>query len=156
MIIRAMSKEDIKAVALVHTQAFSRQLGSTKWITCNFNAYPRIMMFVAVNELNQIVGYIQWLQKSGFRKETVIELEQIAVLPVFHGKNIGTKLITQSLKFVKDYLNHQNSILKAVIVTTRSDNAAQHLYERTLGAKVSVIIKDLYSHDEIVMISRFF
>jgi ribosomal protein S18 acetylase RimI-like enzyme len=153
--IRAMSEEDIEAVALVHAQAFSRQFGSMKWITCNFSAYPRIMMFVAVNELNQIVGYIQWLQKSGFRKETVIELEQIAVLPVFRGKNIGTKLIIKSLKLVKEYLTQQNSILKAVIVTTRADNTAQHLYERTLGAKATVIIKDLYSHDEVVLISRF-
>ncbi|MBA2649921.1 MAG: GNAT family N-acetyltransferase [Legionella sp.] len=151
-----MLEQDINAVALVHSQAFSRQLSSTKWITCNFHAYPRIMMFVAVNELNQIVGYIQWLQKSGFRTETVIELEQIAVLPVFHGKNIGTTLITTSLKFVKDYLIQHNSILKAVIVTTRADNAAQFLYEKTLGAKANVIIKDLYSHDEVVMISRVF
>lgn len=73
----------------------------------------------------------------------------------FSWEKIGTKLIIESLKFVKEYLTHQNSILKAVIVTTRSDNTAQHLYERTLGAKANVIIKDLYSHDEVVMISRF-
>lgn len=152
--IRPMLEKDISSVAIVHSNAFSRQLGSTKWVTCNFNAHPRIMIFVAVTKDNQIVGYIQWLQKSGFRKEAVVELEQIAVLPVFHSMKIGTQLINQSLEFVKEYLASQNSILKAVIVTTRSDNLAQNLYKKTLNAKVSATIKNLYSHDEVVMISR--
>jgi ribosomal protein S18 acetylase RimI-like enzyme len=152
--IRPMLEKDINSVAIVHGNAFSRQLGSTKWVTCNFNARPRIMIFVAVTKDNQIVGYIQWLQKSGFRKEAVVELEQIAVLPVFHGMKIGTTLINQSLEFVKQYLTSQNSILKTVIVTTRSDNRAQNLYEKTLNAKVSATIKNLYSYDEVVMISR--
>ena len=152
--IRAMSKEDINDVAFVHSKAFIRQLGSKKWITCNFSAYPRVMIFVAVNNMTQIIGYIQWLQKSGFRKESVIELEQIAVLPDFQGKNTGFTLINQSLHLVREYLTVQRSILKAVIVTTRSDNAAQNLYKKALGAKVSAIIKDLYSHDEVIMVSR--
>lgn len=38
-------------------------------------AYPRFLSFVAeIN--NQIVGYIVWAQKSGFRAEAVLELEQ--------------------------------------------------------------------------------
>jgi ribosomal protein S18 acetylase RimI-like enzyme len=113
------------------------------------------MIFVAANELNQIVGYIQWLQKSGFRKETVIELEQIAILSTFQGKQIGTQLIAQSLKLVEEYLARQTSILKAVIVTTRSDNMAQNLYEKTLGVKINATIKNLYSHDEVIMIAHF-
>jgi hypothetical protein len=70
--IRLMMKEDINSVAIIHSDAFSRQLGSTKWATCNFNAYLRIIIFVARNKLNQSVGYIQWLQKSGFKKESVL------------------------------------------------------------------------------------
>ncbi len=101
------------------------------------------------------MGYIQWLQKSGFRKESVIELEQIAVLPTFQSKNVGTELIKQSLEFVRGYLTSQNSILKAIMVTTRSDNYAQRLYEKTLNAKANACITDLYSADEIVMIARF-
>ncbi len=128
---------------------------SKEWITCNFNAYPRIMIYVAVNEKNKIVGYIQLLQKSGFRKETVIELEQIAVLPAFQGKKIGTELINRSLESVKKYLKSQNSILKAVMVTTRSDNHVQHLYEKTLGAITSATIQNLYSADEVIMVARY-
>jgi ribosomal protein S18 acetylase RimI-like enzyme len=153
-IIRPMLEQDIKSVSIVHSEAFKRQSASRKWITCNFLAYPRIMMCVAVNEEDQITGYIQWLQKSGFRKECVIELEQIAVLPTMQRKNIGTQLIMQSLEFVKEYLHNQASILKAIIVTTRSDNQAQRLYEKTLNAKVNACITNLYSADEVIMIAR--
>lgn len=154
-IIRPMLKKDIGAVAVIHHEAFERQLESTQWVTCNFNAYPRIMMFVAVNELDQVVGYIQWLQKSGFRKESVMELEQIAVAPIFQGNQIGTQLISRSLQSIKEYLTSHASTLKAIIVTTRTDNLAQKLYEKTLGVKINATIKNLYSHDEVIMISRF-
>ena|SRR3990167_327810 len=153
--IRHMSNDDIKDVSFVHSEAFNRQLASRKWITCNFNAYPRIMMFVAVDEMNKIVGYIQWLQKSGFRKETVVELEQIAVLPAFQGKKIGTELINCSLKFIKEYLVTQNSILKSIMVTTRTDNLAQKLYKKTLGVEIVATIKNLYSADEVVMVTKY-
>lgn len=153
--IRAMLEQDIHAISMVHSEAFKRQLSSTKWVTCNFMAYPRIMLYVAVDNKKKIVGFIQWLQKSGFRKESVIELEQIAVLPIFQGKSIGTELIKQSLEFIKEYLISQNAILKAVMVTTRADNFAQRLYEKVLGAKVSACIEDLYSANEVVMIAKF-
>lgn len=152
--IRPMLEQDIESVSIVHSEAFKRQPASRKWIACNFLAYPKIMIYVALNEEDQITGYIQWLQKSGFRKESVIELEQIAVLPTLQGKNIGTELITQSLELVKEYLLSQHSILKAVIVTTRSDNQAQRLYEKTLNAKVIACIPDLYSTDEVIMVAR--
>jgi len=61
----------IDAVADVHSQRFPRQKDSLKWISCNFAAFPRIMIFVAREEKDQVVGYIQWIQKSGFREQSV-------------------------------------------------------------------------------------
>lgn len=153
-IIRPMEREDIRSVVLIHSEAFKRQFASNKWVACNFAAYPRIMMYVALNDENKIVGYIQWLQKSGFRKEAVLELEQIAVLPIFQGQNIGTELIQESLESVKHFISSQGSILKSIIVTTRSDNAAQRLYEKVLNAKIHACIKELYSADEVVMVAK--
>lgn len=149
-----MHEEDIHAVAKVHAKEFSRQKDSVRWISCNFAAYPRIMMYVARDEQDNVIGYIQWIQKSGFRQESVVELEQIAVLEKHQSKGIGTLLIKQSLEYIKDYLADTNSILKAVLVTTRTDNSAKSLYEKVLKAKEIAVIKDLYSHDEVIMLAN--
>jgi ribosomal protein S18 acetylase RimI-like enzyme len=148
-----MHEEDIDAVAKVHSEQFRRQKDSVKWISCNFAAFPRILMFVARDEKDKVIGYIQWIQKSGFRQQTVVELEQIAVLKGQQGKGIGTLLIEKSLKHLKDYLSDTNSTLKAILVTTRTDNQAKSLYEKVLKAKEIAIIKDLYSHDEAIMLA---
>ena len=149
-----MHEEDIDAVAKVHSEQFLRQKDSLKWIGCNFAAFPRILMFVARDEKDKVIGYIQWIQKSGFRQQSVIELEQIAVFKAQQGKGIGSLLIEQSLKHIKDYLADTSSILKAILVTTRTDNQAKALYEKTLKAKEIAIIKDLYSHDEVIMLAN--
>lgn len=148
-----MHEEDIDAVAKIHTEQFPRQQYSKKWISCNFTAFPRIMVFVARDERDKVIGYIQWIQKSGFRPESVWELEQIAVLKNHQGKGIGKLLIEKSLEFIKNYLADTNSKLKAVLVSTRIDNSARSLYEKVLKAKEVAVIKDLYSHDEIIMMA---
>lgn len=153
--VRLMHEKDISAVARIHGESFSRQSASSKWVSCNFNAYPRVMMFVAENDVGDVIGYIQWLQKSGFRKDAVVELEQLAVLPEFRGKGVGAKLITDSLRDLSRYLEENDSKLKAILVTTRSDNDAQKLYKKILGANIAGVIKNLYSHDEVIMLARF-
>jgi ribosomal protein S18 acetylase RimI-like enzyme len=152
--IRPMDETDIDAVAVLHSDAFQRQFSSREWVSCNFQAYPRILIFVAIHA-DEIVGYIQWIQKSGFRKEAVIELEQIAVQTALRGQQIGTQLIKESLSLVERYLQAKSSVLKSVLVTTRTDNPAQQLYKNALGAKVQATIKDLYSHDEVIMTADF-
>jgi len=154
IIILPMHCDDIHEVAKIHSQQFPRQLHSEKWVSCNFAAFPRIMIFVARDERDNIVGYAQWIHKSGFRKESVIELEQIAVREDQQRKGIGSKLIVESLKSIKEYLSEYNSVLKTILITTRSDNQAQLLYKNTLGAEVISIVKDLYSHDEVIMIAH--
>jgi hypothetical protein len=76
------------------------------------------MIFVARSEKDEVIGYIQWIQKSGFR------------------------------------LNECNSNLKAILVSTRVDNKAQELYKKALGAEVISVIKDLYSHDEVILMAK--
>ncbi len=149
-----MHSDDVDAVAKIHAEEFPRQRNSGGWISCNFAAYPRIILFVARDEKDKIIGYIQWIQKSGFRLESVIELEQIAVNKSHQGHGIGTLLISKSLSYIKDYLSDSNATLKAVLVSTRTDNAARALYENVLKAKEIAVIKDLYSHDEVILMSR--
>jgi hypothetical protein len=39
-------------------------------------------------------------------------------------------------------------------VTTRTDNHAQRLYRKALGATPEAVIQDLYSADEVIMVAR--
>ena len=153
MIIRFMGFTDLEDAAQVHKLAFPRQKYSFEWLQCNLNAAPRFLNFVAVVN-DQIVGYIIWVQKSGFRSEAVVELEQLAVEPNFQGQGIGRKLIKESLSLVKEHLVKNGSTLKHILVTTRADNFAQQLYKDTLGAEIETTISNLYSADEVLMIAR--
>jgi ribosomal protein S18 acetylase RimI-like enzyme len=153
MNVRQMTAHDIQPVAEVHKAAFVRQTMSRDWIQCNFNAYPRMQLFVA-EEGGAIAGYIHWTQKSGFRTTVVLELEQLAVHPDFQDRGIGRHLITESLPLVRAQLAKRGATLKHIIVTTRADNYAQKLYQKTLGVETETTITDLYSADEVFMIRR--
>ena len=149
-----MTAGDVPAVAALHRQAFPRQVASEPWISCNFAAFPRMMYFVAEAKDGKLVGYIHWSQKSGFRPEVVLELEQLAVAADRRGQGIGARLIQLSLPLVQNELALRRAWIKHLMVTTRADNAAQRLYRRVLGAEVEATIGDLYSADEVVMIAR--
>lgn len=154
MHIRAIKNSDIDAVAAVHQAAFARQNYSNEWIRCNVAAYPKMQFFVAESN-GEIRGFIHWTQKSGFREQVVLELEQIAVHPNFHGQGIGTSLIRDSLPLVKAQLAQRGATLKHIIVTTRADNDAQRLYRKELGAEIEATITNLYSADEVFMVARY-
>lgn len=154
MNIRQFEKEDLVSTSEVHKAAFIRQSMSYEWIECNSNAYPKSQIFVAEKKDKEIVGYIHWCQKSGFRLEVVLELEQLAVHPSCQGKGIGTKLVKESLPQVQKQLKTRNAEIKHVVVTTRADNFAQKLYKKTLNAEAEATIVNLYSADEVFMISR--
>lgn len=153
MFVRLMNITDIESVAEVHQSAFPRQKNSFEWIKCNYNASPRLLNFVAIIE-GEVVGYITWIQKSGFRTEVVLELEQLAVKISWQGQGAGRNLILGSLPLIKRFLAKNGSTLKHILVTTRSDNFAQKLYRETLGAEVEAQISNLYSADEVLMIAR--
>ena len=153
LVVRAAAKTDLPAMAAVHVATFPRQLDSLAWIECNFKAYPRIAYFVAEKD-GELIGFIEWIQKSGFRKEVVLELEQLAVQPSFQGQGIGTALIKDSLEQMDRLLKKRNARLKSIMVTTRTDNQAQELYRKVLRAEPQAVIKDLYSADEVILLVR--
>lgn len=151
--IRPMLPVDLATAAEVHRLAFVRQKLSVEWLSATLNAYPRFLCYVA-DVPGKPAGYILWAQKSGFRDQAVLELDQIAVLPDLQGQGIGRALIHQSLPLVKAELAQQGSTLKHIIVNTRADNHAQQLYRDALGAEVVATISDLYSADEVFMVAR--
>ncbi|EGU30712.1 GCN5-related N-acetyltransferase [Vibrio ichthyoenteri ATCC 700023] len=148
-----MEQSDLTAAAEIYQATFVRQSHSLEWLQCNLNAFPRYMMFVAQSD-SEILGFITWAQKSGFRREVVLELELLAVKPSCQGKGVGKKLIVDSLPLVKTLLASKDAVLKHVLVTTRADNYAQELYKNALGAEIEATISNLYSADEVLMIAR--
>lgn len=152
--IREMVEGDVEEVAKIASESFSGlKEKAEEWIKCNFSAFPRMKYFVAEDK-EKICGYILWIEKGGFRKNAVIELEQIAVISESRGKGIGLKLINDSLKMIKKELHKRGSKLKIIEVTTGIENSAQKLYKKTLNAKVEATIKDLFRGDEVIMIAR--
>jgi len=153
VLVRRLTGADIPKVAEIHAEAFSRQGHSTEWIRCNAQAFPRMRFYVA-ESAGSLCGFVLWTEKSGFRKDVVLELEQIAVAARYRKQGVGQALIMQSLPDVVRQLADRGATLKAVFVTTRADNDAQQLYRKTLGAEVEANLPSLYSADEVVMIVR--
>ncbi|MDA8646698.1 GNAT family N-acetyltransferase [Porticoccaceae bacterium] len=123
------------------------------WLSCTLKAAPRTLCFV-IEQGHQIQGYIIWAQKSGFRPEAVVELEQIAIDPSQQNRGLGQLLIEQSLQQVKEQLGSVGSSVKLVLVSTRADNHAQSIYRKVLGAEVEATISNLFSDDEVYMVAR--
>ena len=152
-----LKKQEIREIAKIASENFSglKELTKAKkWINCNFNAFPRAQYFV-VKSRKKILGYVLWIEKGGFRREAVFELEQIAVKKEFWSQGAGKKLINDSFLRIKKYLKKRNSSLKLIQISTGTKNSAQILYEKTLGAKLECKIKDFYKTDEVIMIARF-
>jgi ribosomal protein S18 acetylase RimI-like enzyme len=157
MEIKRANNQDLEKISQIASENFSGLKDikdARQWVACNFSAFPRVQYFVAEDSGN-ITGYILWLEKGGFRKESVFELEQIAVAKNFQGQGIGTFLIEKSFLEIKKHLEERGAKLKAVEVTTGTDNRAQQLYKKALGANPECVIKDFFRGDEVIMIARF-
>jgi ribosomal protein S18 acetylase RimI-like enzyme len=151
-----MRDKDISKVVNVYLKCFrgmSKPAEVRKWIKLRHNSYPAGQFFVGALG-SKIVGYILWIELGGFRKEAVIELDQIAVSPDYQGRGFGKTIIRESLKSVSSYLKKRGSTLKLVKVTTGTTNEAQKLYKNTLHAEPVAIIPDFFRSDEVIMIAR--
>lgn len=150
-------KNDLLAIAKINLICFhgSKDLKeSKKWVWCNFSAFPRFQYFV-IKEKNKILGYILWYFKGGWRQQSVLELEQIAIHPAYQSKGAGSQLVKESLEKIKKHLEKDSRKLKAIIITTSTGQKARKIYEKVLQAKKGATIKKLFSGDEIILIKRF-
>lgn len=152
-LVRRATSSDFEAIAAIHREAFPRQRDSEIWVKATLTAAPRVFVYALVQE-GEIAGYIFWAQKSGIRLAAVIELEQIAVLSKLQGIGLGERLIKESLALVTVELAANGQSVKSLLISTRVDNEAQHLYARVLGAKVVAEIENLYSATEVLMIAE--
>ncbi|HQK64004.1 MAG TPA: GNAT family N-acetyltransferase, partial [Candidatus Staskawiczbacteria bacterium] len=150
MEIKRANNYDLEKISQISSENFSglRDIKDARqWVSCNFSAFPRMQYFVA-EDSGVVTGYILWMEKGGFRKESVFELEQIAVDKNFQGQGVGTFLIEKSFSEIKNHLEERGAKIKSVEVTTGTDNRAQNLYKKTLGANPECVIKDFFRGDE--------
>lgn len=153
IIIRAMNENDISAVAAIGAASFSGLRDhAIEWITCNFNAFPRMRYFVATDE-NEIAGYILWLEKGGFRDESVWEAEQLAVRQDARGQGMGSMLMRQSFEEIRKLVLARGAKLKLVLLTTSPEQGAQKMYE-DLGFAAEAVLRDVFRGDEVIMVKR--
>lgn len=152
-LIRKAIDSDVLAIAGIHQESFLRQQDSEKWVSATLAAEPRFFVFVL--EINTVVvGYIFWAQKSGFRADPVLELDQVAMLEEYRGLGYAERLIRDSLATIEKEFGYSGRALKAILVSTRSDNNAQRLYAKVLGVETVATIDDLYSAAEVIMLSK--
>ena len=147
-----MSEDDISDVANIYLKCFHGMNDIDKvkeWIYLKHISYPINRYYVIDKK-----GYILWAELGGFRKDAVIELEQIAITPEEQGKGLGSMLIRESLKDVIRELDARGSTLKLVKVTTGTENAAQRLYKKVLNARAVAVIPDMFRGDEVILIAR--
>lgn len=159
--VKPMERDDIDDVVRIYLSSF-RGMRSEDivryWFECNMRAYPRMQYFVALYR-GRVVGYILWVEKGGFREDSVWELEQIAVDPEFRRLGVGRRLIEDSISYIRTYLEKRQprSRLKLILVSSGSSNeAARRLYENVLGAREEAVIRDLYRGDEVVYVARYY
>ncbi len=154
--VRRMRDSDTNQVTDIYLKCFkgmSKPSDVRKWIKLRHNSYPVGQFFVGILG-KKIVGYILWIELGGFRKEAVIELDQIAVAPEYQGRGFGKTIIKESLKNILSYLKKRGSALKLIKVTTGTTNEAQKLYKDVLHAEPVATIPDFFRADEVIMIAR--
>lgn len=151
-----MHDNEITQVVKIYLKCFkgmNKPAQVRKWIALKHNSYPINQFFVGTLQ-GKIIGYINWVELGGFRKEAVFELDQIAVTPDCQGRGLGKMIIKQSLKGVVSYLKGRKSALKLVKVTTGITNEAQKLYKDALDAKPVATIPDFFRTDEVILVAR--
>lgn len=69
----------------------------------SFNFFLHILViFVMCLKCDEhISGYIFWAQKSGFRPEVILELDQMAIHPEFQRKGLSKRLIESLIFFTR-------------------------------------------------------
>lgn len=151
--VRRLEAADIPQAAEVHRLAFPRQGHNLEWVKCCFASFPKSQCFVAEVE-GKMVGLMICTEKSGFRKEAIIDVEQGCVLPEYQGKGIGTSLLMQALPMIAALISERGDVLTTLYGNTRADNALAVGISKTFGAEVVSRVSGIFPADEIFVVVR--
>jgi len=163
MRIREAKKEDLEGMVRVGIDCFPNDFSSNnrstednarKWFEERYNSNTFGRYQVAEVE-GKIVGYVFHMMIGG--TSGVVQLEQIGVHSNHRMKGIGNKLISESEKFWKEYLQEEFELplYKMLLTTSVINDKGQNLYAKN-GFKYSTTMEDIYwGHDEEIWIKEF-
>lgn len=154
--VRPARESDLEGIADIGSESFSglRPLAAaTRWVRACWAAQPRMRYWIA-ERLGTPVAYILWMEKGGFRKDAVVELEQIAVRPSLRGRGVGGELIRRSLDELTRLIESEGRRVKVIEVTTGSEQGAVEFYRRILGAEVVAKLPGIFRGDEFILVAR--
>lgn len=151
--VEKMAWKEVGEIAKIHESSFPRQRRSQEFIAAHFHAYPLTHIYVL--KTSKVIGYIIWTHKSGFRKNVVLELVQVAINPQQRSQGHGKHIIEKSFEYMSDFVVSSGATVHAILVTTRSDNNASNLYQTTLGVREVGRIPGIFSADEQIFARIF-
>lgn len=155
MNVRKAEIQDVEIISTIYAACFPKELNHKLWINASFNSFPRGVYYVIEQDCN-IVGYILWCVKNGFRNETIVELEQIGIHPAYSGKGFGRKLIESSILKFQTHVESFGHAVGSVMVTTSEGNFAEGLYKSTLGVSRSAVIPGYGTGSEVILYNNSF
>lgn len=154
LVIRPASGGDLPTLVNVYGQCFPREKLHEVWVRANLAAFPRCKYYVAEAD-GEVVGYACWAVRAGFRDLSVVELEQVGVLPRYAGKGIGKSLLRDSFVMFEGHLEELAVRVKGIYITTREGNVAEALYTKLFGVQRQGLIRNYGSGDEVVLYAEY-
>lgn len=154
MLIQQATKDDVVQISEIYKACFPREKDHLKWIQACFNSYPK-GVYYTLTEDEKVIGYILWCVKNGFRDKTIVELEQVGVLPNYAGRGFGKVLVKESFSKFRVFIESLGFGLGAVVVTTSEGNYAEQMYRSVLGVEVSSRICNYGSGNELILYKNF-
>jgi N-acetylglutamate synthase-like GNAT family acetyltransferase len=152
--VRQIEHSETDYLNQIYSVCFPNEILQGEWIKSNMCSYPRMVYYVAEYE-GKIVGYAHWSVKSGFRSHSIIELEQVAVMPEYGKRGIGEYLLAQSFLQYKAHLSLLGVGIKGIFITTREGNFAEHLYKRIFSVERQGTINHYGSGNEVILFKRY-
>ncbi|MBW2989116.1 GNAT family N-acetyltransferase [Candidatus Woesearchaeota archaeon] len=112
--------------------------------------------YIVADDNGRIAGLTTW-QMHGLPKHQLCELDRIAVLKEFRGKNLGKALFNELIKEADSEYKKQGFKLRKLYILTHADNKAAQAFYKKMGCNNETTLKSHYyrGKDEFVF-SRFF
>ena len=63
ILVLNMHPEDLNAAAQLYKQYYPKHQDVTRWLDCNLSAFPRVLLYVARDEKDNVVGCIRYLRQ---------------------------------------------------------------------------------------------